>query len=163
MVVLSALAFAAPCGAGGDGVTLERVLRRYERSVLWGLRRAPEIDVSRVLDLADGDGVILVDVRSDEERKVSTIPGAISLDAVDAERQLKPEATVVVYCTIGARSAAATRDLRTSGVEAFNLVGGVLAWAHAGQTFDRDGESTTTVHVHSRSWDLLPDGYEAVW
>ena len=140
-----------------------RVRRAYERGVLWGLRRAPEISVTEVLELEARDALLLVDARTDEERAVSVVPGSVPLAELDSELRDRPDATVVVYCTVGARSAGVTRTLRARGVEAWNLVGGVLAWAHAGRVFIHDGLPTRRVHVYGRSWNLLPDGYDAVW
>ena len=158
---------AAPAPAAGPSTEVapldERVVRAYERGILWGLRRAPEISVEELLELREREALVLVDARSDAERSVSVIPGAVPLADLDDAIADGEDATVVVYCTVGARSARTTRELREEGVDARNLVGGVLAWAHAGLEFVHDGRPTRRVHVYGRSWDLLPPGYVSVW
>jgi len=109
--------------------------------------------------VASGSPPILFDVRSDKERAVSVIAGAISdADAI-------PEgAEVVVYCTIGLRSGISARELRERGVNALNLRGGILAWiADGGGVVDANGTPTRRIHVYGRRWNVLPEGFEAVW
>ena len=108
--------------------------------------------------------VILVDNREPEEREVSTIPGSIADKEFEAEIDKYRDAAVVVYCTIGNRSGYYTDRLRQQGIDAYNLKGGVLAWAQAGKLFvDDTGNETNRVHVYGPKWSLLPDGYEPIW
>jgi sodium/bile acid cotransporter 7 len=100
----------------------------------------------------------IVDARSDRERAVSILPGAVTAD--DAHDSGRP---VLVYCTVGWRSGALVTQLRDEGVRAFNLWGGVTAWAAAGQPFvTPEGQSTRKVHVYALPWDVLPPEYESV-
>lgn len=114
--------------------------------------------------LPSGD-FVLVDVRTRKERKVSTLPGAIS--AEDFRKRLaeltSDGKTVVAYCTIGARSSAYARKMGKRGVEVLNLEGSVLAWTHAGGEFTAGSGTTRRVHVYGRRWNLAADGYETVW
>ncbi len=108
---------------------------------------------------------VLVDVRTDKERAVSTLPGAIS--AKDFESRLEELVaegrTVVAYCTIGARSSSYARKMGKRGVRVLNLEGSVLAWTHAGGEFVSKSGDTRRVHVYGRRWNLAADGYETVW
>ena len=108
---------------------------------------------------------VLVDVRTDKERAVSTLPGAIS--ARDFEARLAELAaegrTVVAYCTVGARSSSYAEKMGKRGVKVLNLEGSVLAWTHAGGDFVTSSGPTRSVHVYGRSWNLAADGYEVVW
>ncbi len=118
---------------------------------------APTIDIASAKAL---DGALWLDVRSSGERAVSMIDGAIAEQDLPADLGARP---VVVYCTIGVRSGAATLALRRRGIEAYNLYGGVLGWAQAGGTFrDPSGAVTRRVHVYGAAWNRLPEGYEAV-
>lgn len=106
--------------------------------------------------------LVLVDVRSPKERKVSMIPGAISREAFE-QLPKDPQRTVVSYCTIGYRSGKFTEALRKDGVQAFNLEGSILAWVlGGGQVVDAKGP-TKRVHVYGPRWNLLPEGYQAVF
>ncbi len=98
---------------------------------------APEVSVAelaRRLRERDGgtDAFVLLDVREPGEREVVTIPGdlAVPLAAVRAgAHEPLPDGTpVLVYCKSGARSAEAAAILRSRGVAASNVAGGVLAW-----------------------------------
>jgi rhodanese-related sulfurtransferase len=89
-------------------------------------------DVARLLD----EGAIqLIDVREPHEYDAGRISGArlIALGELAAN----PEAIdsgrpVVFYCRSGGRSAMATRAFRGAGYDAYNMVGGLLAWEAAG-------------------------------
>lgn len=114
--------------------------------------------------LPTGD-FIVVDVRTDGERAVSTLPGAIT--AKDFESRLEELVAegraVVAYCTVGARSSSYARKMAERGVNVLNLEGGVLAWTHAGGDFVGAAGPTRRVHVAGRRWNLAADGYETVW
>ena len=72
------------------------------------------------------------------------------------------EAVLFVDCRED-RSGVYAETLAERGFRARNLVGGVLAWAHAGRSFvDEDGNPVRRVHVYGAEWDLLPESYEGV-
>ena len=83
--------------------------------------------------LDSGTPVQLLDVREPHEAAICRIEGAVliplgalpeRLHEVDGAR------TVVVHCRSGVRSARAVAFLRQAGlVRAYNLRGGILAWA----------------------------------
>lgn len=123
----------------------------------------PEVTAAALLRLREAEDVVIVDVREDSERKVSTLPGAISLKDFNRDREQYTGRKVVAYCTIGYRSGLAVRELRAVGVEAFNLKGSILAWCHAGQPLEDADGPTRRVHVYGKKWNLLPKGYEATW
>jgi rhodanese-related sulfurtransferase len=112
--------------------------------------------------LRDG-GVVILDVREKKEREVSMIPGAISEEEFKKKKRQYKDSTVVVYCTIGYRSGVYAQELTRKGYTAYNLVGGVLAWAHAGGQFVHDGSPTMKIHVYGKEWDLAPLEYESTW
>ncbi|MDF1516230.1 MAG: rhodanese-like domain-containing protein, partial [Anaerolineae bacterium] len=78
---------------------------------------------------------VIVDVRSEVEREVSIIPGAIAFAEFQAYADAYLGQPVLVYCTVGCRSATHTHNLREQGVEAYNLWGGVVDWAEYGGKF----------------------------
>ena len=108
---------------------------------------------------------LLVDVRTDKERAVSTLPGAITAKDFEArlDELVAEGRTVVAYCTIGARSSSYARKMGKRGVRVLNLEGSVLAWTHAGGEFVSKAGPVRRVHVYGRGWNLAADGYEAVW
>ena len=121
----------------------------------------PQISASDLLERPI-DGLLLVDCRSQEERAVSTLPGAIAHQRLEERPEDYRESEIVVYCTIGYRSSKLVGELRAKGFTASNLRGGVLAWAHAGGEFiDAGGSTTAEVHVYDAPWDLLPSDYQS--
>ncbi len=120
------------------------------------------IEVADLIALLERGEVVVVDVRSERERAVSTLPGAVPADAFDPDTV--GDKMVVAYCTIGFRSGLWVADQRDQGVQAVNLKGSVLAWTHAGQPLlDSAGKPTQRVHVYGRKWDLARTDYQAVW
>lgn len=123
-----------------------------------------EISAEEIVQRRAKERMVFVDVRTDAERAVSVIPGAISESEFEAGRSRYLQSPVVVYCTIGYRSGLFVKNFGSSIAEVYNLKGGVLAWAGAGQEFlDANGNSTRKVHVYGRKWNLLPPEYSAVW
>lgn len=74
-------------------------------------------------------GVVLVDVRTDEERATGVIAGSLTPEAL-AAAPARPDARVVVVCATGRR---ATAWARTAGVDAVVLDGGITAWRNEGR------------------------------
>jgi len=114
------------------------------------------------------DNPMLVDCRKTSEQAVSRLPGAVVRDDFEAQRDADPQRfagrPVVIYCTIGYRSGRYAAALRKQGIDAYNLHGGVLDWAHDGGAFlTPEGADTRDVHVYGRQWSLLPADYDATY
>lgn len=122
-----------------------------------------EITAEEFLRRSSKETFVLVDVRTDKEMKTSVIPGAISKSEFDAKRANLQKVPIIAYCTIGYRSGLFAKELATTGVLVYNLRGGILAWAHAGQLFSSSTGTTRTAHVYGEQWNLLPTGYHGVW
>lgn len=97
--------------------------------------QVPEIDVT---DLPAG--VPLLDVREDDEWDDAHIAGALHIPMRLLPNRLHYEpdtldrgSPVVVVCHSGNRSAHVTAWLVQNGYDAYNLSGGMLAWAAAGR------------------------------
>ena len=106
---------------------------------------------------------VLVDVRSPKEQAVSILPGAITVQQLEANRAAYQGRTIVTYCTVGGRSGAYARKLIKQGLTAKNYKGSLLAWCNAKQPLvTLQGESTNRVHVYSSRYKV-PDEYVAEW
>ncbi|MCG6924648.1 MAG: rhodanese-like domain-containing protein [Acidobacteria bacterium] len=124
----------------------------------------PEITVEALAEqLAGPEPPVLVDVRGDREREVSTIPGAISRQEFEERRGELAGREIVTYCTIGYRSGLYTRKLVEDGWRASNLRGSIVSWTHVGGELVKYGAPTRRVHVYGKRWNLVAEGYEAVW
>jgi|GEM_PF-625496 len=127
------------------------------------------VDVSAALHEIETTDALVVDVRDPEEFAVSHLEGARSLPLARLKSSGWPPAwrrdrPVILYCTVGYRSGIAAQLLQEQGLEAKNLVGGILALAQANQPlFDGSGQ-TWRVHTwrESFAW-MVPSPYEAAW
>jgi rhodanese-related sulfurtransferase len=81
--------------------------------------------------------VVLLDVRTDSERKKNLIKGSyhIPITSISTnENELKKfkDAEIICYCQTGNRSLNAAAKLKKLGFNASNLRGGILRWNAAG-------------------------------
>lgn len=134
--------------------------------------QTPEISPETLLEWqGQGLSVWLVDVRSDEEQRVSMISGAMTRAEYVARRASEQPDRVVAYCTLGIRSGQWVDQHQSTDVPAFNLSGGIVGWTHVagplvepGRQRGRDTRpSTRRVHVQGEFWNLIAEGYDAVW
>jgi len=95
-----------------------------------------EIDVEKLQVMLAEKNIQLVDVRTDAEIAQGHIQGAekLPLHLLPARlHELDSGRTTVFYCRIGARSAQAAAFASAQGfADAYNLQGGIMAWAQAG-------------------------------
>jgi rhodanese-related sulfurtransferase len=106
-----------------------------------------------------GPAPLLIDVRTAQEYAVSHLPGArhVAVDQVldVAERELAQidrSQPIVVYCSVGVRSAAAARDLQLAGfTQVKNLRGSLFQWANEG----RELQGGQRVHPFDVRWGRL--------
>ena len=81
--------------------------------------------------LASAEPPLLVDVRQPDEFAQGHIPGARLIPLGELAGQLgelPKDRAIVAVCRSGARSANATLAMRQAGLDAVNMVGGMLAW-----------------------------------
>ena len=92
--------------------------------------------------------VRLVDVRETYEWNEGHIAGArhVEMDQLSAEAgSLSGDPPVLFYCRTGARSAVATQAFRASGLDAYNLAGGLVVWVEKGLPIEPD-DGTVAAH-----------------
>jgi rhodanese-related sulfurtransferase len=102
----------------------------------------------------------LVDVRAPGEQAVSTLPGALCVapgdDAADVLRRLDPARPIVVYCSVGVRSARLARALAAAGAASVcNLRGGIFDWANRGLPLAGPAGAAGRVHGFDATWQVL--------
>ena len=96
----------------------------------------------RVKELVERGEAQLVDVREPYEWDAGRIPGAahIELERLAGRADdLDRERPVIFQCRMGRRSALATQAFRAAGYDAYNMTGGIQAWADAGLPLEPDG------------------------
>ena len=101
-----------------------------------------DVDAERAKELIDEGGVQLVDVREPYEWDAGRIAGArhVELERLASEAEsLDRDRPVLFYCRTGDRSGMAAQAFREAGYDAYNLAGGIAAWAGAGRSLEPDG------------------------
>ncbi|MFO8099772.1 MAG: rhodanese-like domain-containing protein [Salinibacter sp.] len=104
---------------------------------------------------------LLLDARSAEEYAVSHLPGARRVDPeadalppdLDTVSRSRP---IVVYCSVGYRSARVTTKLRDQGfTDVRNLDGSIFRWANEGRPIVRGDTPADGVHPYDQTWGTL--------
>jgi rhodanese-related sulfurtransferase len=107
-----------------------------------------DLTPEQVSELAARGEVRLVDVREVREWDEGHIERArhVEMDRLVAEAEsLSGDPPVVFYCRTGSRSSVASQAFRASGVETFNLAGGLLAWAERGLPLEPE-DGSVAIH-----------------
>jgi rhodanese-related sulfurtransferase len=95
--------------------------------------------------MEDSDDYILLDVRTEEEFEEARIEGAVLLPDYEvqdkAEKQLPDkDATILVYCRSGRRSAIAAEQLIDLGYTGVYDFGGIIDWPYDTVSGEMKGE-----------------------
>lgn len=104
---------------------------------------------------------LLIDARRPDEFAASHLPGAIRVDpSRDPCTQVKgtpPTQPIVVYCSVGWRSAEAARRLQRGGfLDVANLDGSIFQWAIEGRRLvNTRGNVVQVVHPFDDRWGAL--------
>ena len=105
----------------------------------------------------------IIDVRLPEEYDVSHIPRAHNLQSAEAIAAAFPDYAepIVVYCSVGYRSAAVAEELASLGYTSVkNLRHSIFEWAERGYGLENAAGSTAKVHPYNRAWgSLIPKSY----
>ena len=125
----------------------------------------PSIDVDalvRRLDDRARPAPRLLDARAAGEFELGTLPGAAHAPtlraALDALAGTPHGAGVVVFCSVGVRSARLVRALRAHGLDdVHNLRGSVFGWANRGLPLADAHGPVARVHPFDASWGRLLD------
>ena len=101
-----------------------------------------DLDPKRVNEILEADEAVLVDVREPDEWEAGRIAGArhIELERLGSQAdELPKDRPVIFQCRVGRRSALATEAFRAVGFDAYNMRGGIKAWADEGLPLEPDG------------------------
>jgi rhodanese-related sulfurtransferase len=101
-----------------------------------------ELPPARVAELVEAGEAELIDVREPDEWEAGHLPGArrVSLTNLPAEAESIDRGRPVIFgCRSGNRSRMAAEAFRQSGYQAYNMAGGLLAWADEGFPLEPNG------------------------
>lgn len=148
------------------------------RLVAGGTRMSVTIDVEALQEmLTRGEPVTILDVRTEAERAEWAIPGSVHADVYEALQKgdfdgldriaLPAGQPVVTVCGSGHTSLAAAERLRSLGVAAWSLAGGMQAWSLAWNLAEIPIEDGALLQVRRAgkgclSYLIASGGYAAV-
>jgi rhodanese-related sulfurtransferase len=113
-----------------------------------------QVDTSKIQPL-------LLDARTESEYAVSHLKTATPIDLTRTDTLNFPVDTpIVVYCSVGYRSAIVAEKLQKAGFsQVFNLSGGIFEWANEQrpmfQLISDELHLTTSVHPYNATWGRL--------
>ena len=126
----------------------------------------PEVQQLSTKDLAvwlhkdGGSKPLLLDARTREEYEVSHLQNArlVPSNHKDLINQDDNDffTPIVVYCSVGYRSARIARRLQSIGYRTvFNLSGSMFQWVNEHRPVYRDGQPVDVVHPYHKFWQYL--------
>lgn len=101
---------------------------------------------------------MLIDVRAAEEFLISHLAAAVNLETAASISSLVPdrEAAIVVYCSVGYRSAKVAAELQQLGYSnVVNLRHSLFEWANNDYPMVDENGNTGKVHPFNRVWGVL--------
>jgi rhodanese-related sulfurtransferase len=108
--------------------------------------------------LANQEPLILIDARTETEYRVSHIQHAVHLTDPKAifETYGNGRLPVMVYCSVGYRSAKLADQLTRAGMKnVFNLKGSIFEWGNKGNPVYNQAGITPYVHPYDEKWGIL--------
>lgn len=124
-----------------------------------GVQWVSTSDLSRWM--ASAGRTYLLDAREVAEYRVSHLRNAerIDPDSPDiASLRIPRSGRVVVYCSVGWRSADIAKQLTRAGfTNVFNLEGGIFQWANEGRPVHRGRQRVNAVHPYDETWGRMLD------
>lgn len=134
------------------------ILKTVELVIAKSFPMIPQVDPNEIVR-----GSVLVDVRTRAEQEVSMIPGSITREQFEQNREKFWRSKIVFYCTAGFRSSEYAQVVKSDSFSVSNLNGGILAWAQAGLPLAHNGKYTRRVHTLNRFLKLVPTDYVPVY
>lgn len=163
MIKLIATASVSSFFFGLFGVSWESVDEKIEREFPGVQTVSTDVLLARY-EAADTTLPIIIDVREIGEFRVSHLDDALHLESAEAisdviaERGLSKDTEIIVYCSVGYRSASVAADLEERGfTQVLNLEHSLFEWANKGFPMTSSSGSTDKVHPFNKAWSVLVD------
>ena len=120
--------------------------------------KTPTVDIDVLDEWMKHEDVLIIDVREKEEFLLSHVRKAKNWTSVDHFQHVPKEKRIVLYCSVGYRSAKLVQALQKEGYsKVYNLKGSIFAWANAEKPVYREREKTHVVHPYNEFWGALLD------
>ena len=117
---------------------MSEVMSRYEQLIAEAKKNISEISPAEAAAKAQNGQAVIVDVREQDEWDEGHIPDALHLSRGTIEFDIEekvadPNATIILHCGGGGRSALAAESLQKMGYKNVqSMAGGLKAWKAAG-------------------------------
>lgn len=103
---------------------------------------------------------IVLDARSEAEYTISHLKKAQHIDPkvpnLETLARFSRDTPIVVYCSVGYRSARIAKQLGQAGFShVYNLEGSLFQWANEGRQVFQNERPTTFVHPYNQRWGKL--------
>lgn len=101
---------------------------------------------------------VIIDVRETREYEVSHLPGARNIKTAKLISRLYPDknTNIVLYCSVGYRSAIVSSDLGKMGYENVrNLKHSIFEWANKDYPLVNKQGETNFAHPYDKKWGVL--------
>lgn len=159
MIKLIAAASISSFLFGLFGVNWESVDNRIDREYP-NIEFVSSSDLIQQYQASDQIHTLIIDVREQEEFQVSHLQNALNLKTGDAITQLyqDKDTPIVVYCSVGYRSAGVAEELRQMGyTDVRNLRHSIFEWANKGYPMVNGAGETEKAHPFNTAWGALLD------
>lgn len=148
------------------------LLKRFIHIKFPRVQQITTVEFAQALTNVTQSQLLVLDTRSEAEYAVSHFAEARQLDETTdlaiapALQNVSRDSRIVVYCSVGYRSAKVAQQLTEAGFQdVSNLEGGLFQWANEGRTTKpihlgglvHAGQPTHLVHPYSAVWKLLLD------
>jgi rhodanese-related sulfurtransferase len=140
---------------GGEAITWDKINAEIKRK--FPQVRSLTVEALK-LRLANQEPLILIDARTEMEYRVSHIRTAVHLTDPKAifKKYGDGRLPVMVYCSVGYRSAKLADQLTRAGMkDVFNLKGSIFEWANKGNPVYNQTGATPYVHPYDEKWGIL--------
>ncbi|MDJ0622139.1 MAG: rhodanese-like domain-containing protein [Desulfocapsaceae bacterium] len=115
------------------------------------------VEIDELSRIMAEEKILLIDVREADEFAISQIQGARNIESPE-KVHTDEQTRIVVYCSVGYRSARFAQDLQERGFQnVANLRGSIFAWANQGYPLYQGSERTNKVHPFNKKWGRLLD------
>jgi len=127
-------------------------------------KEVANISPSAAWQIAQLPNTLVLDVREEAEYEVSHLAGAQRYTP-ELLNNVNPETQILVYCTVGVRSARLAQELKGRGfTDVQNIDLGILSWKNNGlAVVDMNGQPTEKVHVYKGFFGLWLKKGKAVY
>ena len=136
-------------------IILKRLISRKFPSVAWLTTK----ELAQWLNDSSQPQLLLLDARSELEYETSHIQYAERIDPYHPNLEAvtsSKDTPIVVYCSVGYRSARIADRLQQAGcISVYNLEGSIFKWANEKRPLYKNERPTTLVHPYSQLWGQL--------